>query len=116
MYIRSDISFWPQNIWNLRGSVEAQAIWVSMTRTRSLVLVNLYVPPVQRWREKAAPRDGRCAEVRAPWTRCALGWISQRTPPRMGPSSGGGGEGRDPEHFDGIQVPATIEQWKPHEI
>ena len=45
MYIRSDLSFWPQNIGSLRGSVEAQAIQVPMTRTRSLVLVNLYVPP-----------------------------------------------------------------------
>ena len=26
MYIRSDLSFWPQNIGNLRGSVEAKAI------------------------------------------------------------------------------------------
>ena len=45
MYIRNDLFFWPQNLGNLKGSVEAQAIRVPMTRTRSLVLVNLYVPP-----------------------------------------------------------------------
>ena len=33
MYIRNDLSFWPQSLGNLKRSVEAQAIRVPMTRT-----------------------------------------------------------------------------------
>ena len=115
MYIRSDLSFWHQNIGNLRGSVEAQAIRVPMTRTRSLVLVNLHVP-LRRDGERIQLQE--MEEVPAPWTRCALGLGSQRAPPTMGPSSGGGREGRDPKRFDGrhVPAPASTEQWRPHEI